>query len=273
MKQTGKLLKTLLLMVLIVLMTSVIPSTASASGDAMTLQQLYGTLESSTRGYEAIQARIRGNVLRMDVYVNFKGAYNAKLDGKTYAALAMQGFRLWEGTYAGTRFDFKPGMSFRVEIMIHAIYNGAGAVSGQNYFDFVCVNGNHSSYTFYGAGHYTRELLGTYAGAIPDRSYTNGTIIMYNGLKSRYTVNQYRKVSAHEFGHVLGLGDAYKRGIPSTAECPQGKYYLEGDIMNTHGVVTPNNIEMMLEAYRTGQYQAYVNSSIPEVKSSVIRSY
>ena len=51
------------------------------------------------------------------------------------------------------------------------------------------------------------------------------------------------------------------------------KHYIAGDIMGTHGEVTPNNIEMFLEAYTTNRYQAYVNSGLPEVKSRVIRSY
>jgi len=269
--KTGKILKALLLAVLIMWLAAIMPYAALYKG--RTLQRLYGTLGSSTRGSEAIQARIRGNVLTIDVYVNFRGAYNAPLGGETCAALAMRGFRLWEGAYEGSRWDFGPGVSFSVELNIHDIYNGAGARGGQNYFDFVCISGSGRGCTFYGVGYYNRELLGTYGGAIPDESYTNGTIIMYGGLKGPYTANQYAKVSAHEFGHVLGLGDAYRKGIPSTAECPQGEYYMEGDIMGTHGYVTPNNIEMMLEAYRTGQYQAYVNSGIFEIKSRAIRSY
>jgi len=240
-----------------------------------TLQQMYGTLAESTRGYEAVQARISGNTLTIDLFVNFRGAYNTKLGGQTYAALAAKGLKLWAGSYRGSRWDFREGMSFTVKVNVNAIYNGKGRKPGQNYFDFVCLTGKGRGYVFQGAGYYNRELMGTYEGAIPDKSYPCGSIIMYNGLSRNkpYTANQYIKVSAHEFGHVLGLGDLYGKGVTFTKECPSGKKYEKGDIMGAHGNVTANNIEMFLEAYRTNRYQAYVNSDLPEVKSPMIRSY
>jgi len=268
-KRARNILWALLLAASVFLMTALTPIAAGGK----TLEQLYGTLADSTAGHEAIQARISGNTLTIDVYVNFKGAYNTKVEGSACAALARKGFRLWEGGYRGSRYDFEPGMVFTVEMNIYSIYNGMGALAGQNYLDFVCLAQTGRAFVFYGAGHYTRERLGTYSGAIPDKSYTNGAIGMYIGINGRYTANQYVKVAAHEFGHVLGLGDLYGKGIASTPECPQGKKYAEGDIMGSHGYVTPNNIEMMLEAYTTGNYQAYANSSLPEVKSRVIRSY
>jgi len=248
---------------------------AASAGPAQptTLERMYGTLEDSTRGHEAIRARIRGNTLTIEAYVNFKGAYNTLLEGKTYAALARQGMMLWAGSYAGSEYDFEPGMAFDVIVNIHDIYNSIGARESQNYFDFVCLTKTGRSFTFYGVGYYNRELLGTYSGAIPDRSYTNGSIVMHSGINSKYSANQYTKVSAHEFGHVLGLGDAYGKGLASTPECPEGKKHVDGDMMFTSGQVTPNNIEMFLEAYTTGRYQAYVDSGLPEVKSRVIRSY
>ena len=238
-----------------------------------TLQQMYGTLAEHTRGSEAVKARINGNTLTIDLYVNFRGSYNARIGSQTYAALAKRGFRLWAGTYTGSRWDFKPGMRFTVNVRIFDIYNGAGRKPGQNYIDFVCKTTTGRGYVFQGVGYYNRELMGTFQGAIPDNSYPCGSIIMYNGVNRRYTANQYIKTAAHELGHVLGLGDLYTKGIKSTPECPGGKKYERGDIMGAHGHVTANNIEMFLEAYITNQYQAYVNSSLPEVKSRVIRSY
>ena len=273
MKKTLKALRALLFAGLIVIASLVVFS--GTAGAAKTLEQMYGNLRGSTRGCEAVQARISGNTLTIDLYVNFRGSYHTKLDGITHAELAKRGFRFWEGMYRGGRYDFEPGMSFTVKVNIHAIYNGVGARAAQNYFDFVCIDGAGRSYVFYGVGYYNRELLGTYGGVIPDRSYKNGTIVMFNRLPGMgaYTANQYTKVSAHELGHVLGLGDLYKKGVASTPECPGGRKYVEGDIMGTHGRVTPNNIEMFLEAYRTNTYQAYVNSHLPEIKSRVIRSY
>ncbi|MDR1891660.1 MAG: hypothetical protein LBQ48_01425 [Oscillospiraceae bacterium] len=240
-----------------------------------TLEDKYGDLSGSTQGYEAVRQRINGNVLTLDIFVNFTGSYMMTLEGKTYAALAKEGFMLWQGEFSGSKYDFEQDMRFSVRVNIHDIYNGAGARSGQNYFNFHCVNASERGFTNYGVGFYDRAYLGTSQGAIPYRNYTNGAIVMYNRLGSLYTANQYIKVSAHEFGHVLGLGDQYGKGLPHTAEIPlagSGKRYIEGDIMGGHGYVTPNDIEMALEAYVTDDYQAFVNDGY-EKRSGAIKGY
>ena len=84
---------------------------------------------------------------------------------------------------------------------------------------------------------------------------------------------------AHEFGHVFGLGDAYDRthekgyrafkymvGAKITDEIPPNS------IMISNKLIMPNDIEMIIEAWKTGQRQQYYDAArIGYEKSKVIR--
>ena len=95
-----------------------------------------------------------------------------------------------------------------------------------------------------------------------------------------YSYYEYSQTSAHEFGHVLGLADAYQTSKHSQApwnrngfsEGPKGDW-MTGDIMRNNGYVTSNDIEMMLEAWKTNSWQAFVDDDPAAPKSPVIRSY
>lgn len=81
-------------------------------------------------------------------------------------------------------------------------------------------------------------------------------------------------------GPIFGLGDAYRKseeksknwqtkdmvGVKITDEVPKD------DMMNDLGIITPNDIEMILEAWRSTFVQNYYNASVIGYrKSSVIR--
>ena len=80
--------------------------------------------------------------------------------------------------------------------------------------------------------------------------------------------------AAHEFGHVLGLGDAY--GGLTQHEAPKTPAALTevpaNEIMRSgwfEAEVYPNTIEMILEAFKTSSLQKYD----PRAHSSVIKTY
>ena len=80
--------------------------------------------------------------------------------------------------------------------------------------------------------------------------------------------------AAHEFGHVLGLGDAY--GGLTQAEAPKTPAALEevpaDEVMRSgwHSAkVYPNTIEMILEAFKTSALQKYD----PGSHSAAIKTY
>lgn len=89
---------------------------------------------------------------------------------------------------------------------------------------------------------------------------------------------------AHEFGHVLGLSDAYARPEFNLEQAPLGGYEVpDDDIMRDprkpgsqarNGKVTPNDIEMMLLAFMRNEQQYYYTSTRLKIhQSEAIRSY
>ena len=92
--------------------------------------------------------------------------------------------------------------------------------------------------------------------------------------------NVFLQVISHEMGHIFGLGDAYRKSEEKSKNW-QTKYMVgakitdevpKDDMMNELGIITPNDIEMILEAWRSTFVQNYYNASlIGYRKSSVIR--
>ncbi len=82
---------------------------------------------------------------------------------------------------------------------------------------------------------------------------------------AEYDVHEYMKTAAHEFGHVFGLGDAYNVGWHE--EAVQNAEVDYTDIMRTNKIVSPNDIEMLLEAWKLNEWQEFVGDE----QSPVIR--
>lgn len=63
-------------------------------------------------------------------------------------------------------------------------------------------------------------------------------------LPTRYMPSLLRKVAAHEFGHCMGLGDAYAAWYRCYEEAPGSRSYL----MNSNGRVSAEELRMLLAA-------------------------
>ena len=77
---------------------------------------------------------------------------------------------------------------------------------------------------------------------------TNGncTITMYRGISSDYSNADFSNAATHEFGHILGLDDAYILSNPPMS------------VMNTNSTPpTATDISKVIKAYATGIFQAY----------------
>lgn len=88
---------------------------------------------------------------------------------------------------------------------------------------------------------------------------------------ARWTLNQpnlVTKIAKHEFGHVLGVGSVYRdirkglKGIHVTEQTPDLKahylgYHRFNCVMESGGPVSNNDIEMVILAFFTEEYQQY----------------
>lgn len=116
---------------------------------------------------------------------------------------------------------------------------------------------------------------------------SSSPIVIYDHTRSSKTGkmefigrNWFEQTVAHEFGHSLGLGDAYNAGYRGGRwagsldgyyapysykvedDCGKWKYVVvpDNDIMlegESHNFVSSNDIRMVLNAYRTGKLQLF----------------
>lgn len=72
-------------------------------------------------------------------------------------------------------------------------------------------------------------------------------------LRVHTSLNWFMRVSAHEFGHILGLGDAYDAHYRFFYEAPG----TEGYMMNHNRKVSPEEVMMVRRAQETGRMQYF----------------
>lgn len=78
------------------------------------------------------------------------------------------------------------------------------------------------------------------------------------------------QLAAHEFGHSLGLWDAYPEANKFSLELNPNKEIPISTIMWENGKATSNDIEMVLQAFVENKQQHYY-ASAPYLKSKVVR--
>ena len=186
------------------------------------------------------------------------------IPGVTYAEAVIKGIeKYWSSPNIGAsiKWDFE-GKPITVNTSV--IQRGsAGLHSSQRFVTFVIDSAPTDKDNVMSSGYYGNwNVAGTGAGRKEVSLYT-----------AYFTdEDEFMRTVGHEFGHVVGVGDAYILGDAfSTTEVPIEDFmrYANKTHLSTNlPYVTANNIEMMWEAYRTGKWQYYDSP-----KSSVIGSY
>jgi len=224
-----------------------------------------------------VQVIRKGNQITITAYVEFIGDWNQEADflGRkfSYAQLAVMGIKNnWSGYYEGSEYDlFGDYEKVHVNVNINAEYIENGELGfgtsrrGQRYLPiYICTSKDdgeeHRAHTEGNASYEKWNVRNK-----------NNKMFLHNHIYCStdegvvdyyYSSSNFMQVAAHEFGHILGLGDAYKTEHQSEAadtyEIPFNEPW-KGDMMRNDGYVTPNDIEMMLEAWKMNAWQAFVS--------------
>lgn len=217
---------------------------------------------------QAIQITVSGNTVKIKAYVNFTGDANEEFGntGKTYAEIVKEGIQeRWRTTFNGSDYDFAKGIKGNVVTEIISMVPGKTYYNNpaQKYIQFVVDTADESWYDDKLGGIIGDEHISHFKGGRSDWSISSSKeITLYKCYKKDiYNENELKGVASHEFGHALGLGDAYPEAngditLVSNDEVTNGKGTISnGNIMWNNREVLANDVEMVLEAFKWRLYK------------------
>ncbi|MDQ2085766.1 peptidoglycan-binding domain-containing protein [Herbivorax sp. ANBcel31] len=186
-----------------------------------------------------------------------------------YKDLAIEGFKLWEGNVEYDGFDYQIKINLNElsddEVTDMVMEGGRG---GEFLYGRIYMYDYDMIYTFI---HSNALLIDSvrYEHIGIDNWNVNSSSSIYLGVEDEPTANMFRNTAAHEFGHALGLEDAY---IHFTEKIKKNDNILpdsvsingveHNDIMWGYDradtcVITDLNRKMVLDAFVENQIQGY----------------
>ncbi|MDQ2085761.1 peptidoglycan-binding domain-containing protein [Herbivorax sp. ANBcel31] len=196
--------------------------------------------------------------------------------GLNYKDLAIEGFKLWEGNVEYDGFDY--------EIKINL-----NELSDDEVTDMVMKGGRGGEHLQGGIYMYDYDMVYTlisrrfeclqsarYENISIDDWNVNSPSSIYLGVEDEPTANMFRNTAAHEFGHALGLQDAYihflnkiranDNKIPEDVHINGVEYndIMWGNDRIGVSVVTDLNRKMVLDAFVENRHQGYIDEFVED---------
>lgn len=221
-----------------------------------TIESLYLEFkdESFNNTTNPIYYTISENKITVQLRTHFTGIYDELLNGRTRKEIVKEGIcENWNNEFTGTVYDFYPGLPVKIEFVFT---ERESEFNSSTYKAFVIDITDSLDRSSTSRASYSSDG-------------DTGCLTMRN---HRYVENSYKKVAAHEFGHILGLSDDYseKDRDLDFINVKQNEIIGTDGMMCYNGKVVANDIEMAFYAAINDEWE-FFSPSVNRNISTAIR--
>lgn len=220
------------------------------------LADLYPEFKDPTRNNPSnpIYYSINENKITATLRVYFTGeACDELLNGRSRKEIVKEGIlENWNNEFIGTVYDFHPGLPVEIEFVFTERETETNTGTGRAFEIKITTSDERSS--------------ATRTSFLSDKDC--GRITMRCHYKSE---DNYKKTAAHEFGHILGLGDAYAEAerFREFVNVEQDEITGKRAIMCSNGNVVANDIEMAFYSAINDKMQRFDPNAYVDISEAI----